>query len=80
VRIIARITVEHCRQKIPNGFELIILGVKPAKQLFKGTKPLLDNENCEIVTALCEIATGRVRKKQNNLETRNTGDAAKSSN
>lgn len=62
----ARITVEDCLQKIPNRFELVILGAKRAKQLFKGAKPLLETDNREIVTALREIAAGRVRKRRAN--------------
>jgi DNA-directed RNA polymerase subunit omega len=58
----ARITVEDCLRKIPNRFELIILGAKRAKQLFKGAKPLLETDNREIVTALREIAEGKVRQ------------------
>lgn len=62
----ARITVEDCLQKLPNRFELVILGAKRAKQLFKGARPLLETENREIVTALREIAAGRVRKLRRN--------------
>lgn len=62
----ARITVEDCLQKIPNRFELVILGAKRAKQLFKGAKPLLETDNREIVTALREIAAGRVQKRRAN--------------
>ena len=58
----ARITVEDCLQRIPNRFELIILGAKRAKQLFKGARPLLETDNREIVTALREIAAGKVRQ------------------
>ena len=58
----ARITVEDCLRKIPNRFELIILGAKRAKQLFKGAKPLIETNNREIVTALREIAEGKVRQ------------------
>ena len=62
----ARITVEDCLQKVPNRFELVILGAKRAKQLFKGAKPLLETDNREIVTALREMAAGRVRKRRAN--------------
>jgi DNA-directed RNA polymerase subunit omega len=62
----ARITVEDCLQKIPNRFELIILGAKRAKQLFKGARPLLETDNREIVTALREIAAGKVRQARRN--------------
>jgi len=58
----ARITVEDCLEKVSNRFELVILASKRAKQLFKGAKPLLQTDNLEIVTALREIAAGKVRR------------------
>jgi DNA-directed RNA polymerase subunit omega len=58
----ARITVEDCLEKISSRFELVILASKRAKQLFKGAKPLLETDNREIVTALREIAAGKVRR------------------
>jgi len=64
----ARITVEDCLQRIPNRFELIILGAKRAKQLFKGARPLLETDNREIVTALREIAAGKVRQARRNRD------------
>jgi DNA-directed RNA polymerase subunit omega len=57
----ARITVEDCLEKIPNRFDLIIIASKRAKQLFKGAKPIIETDNREIVTALREIAAGKVR-------------------
>ncbi|MGH7843937.1 MAG: DNA-directed RNA polymerase subunit omega [Candidatus Binatia bacterium] len=58
----ARITVEDCLEKVDNRFELVILGAKRAKQLFKGAKPLVESDNREIVVALREIAAGKVKK------------------
>jgi DNA-directed RNA polymerase subunit omega len=58
----ARITVEDCLQRVPNKYELIILASKRARQLFAGAKPLLETDNREIVTALREIAAGKVRR------------------
>ena len=60
----ARITVEDCLEKVSNRFELVTLGSKRAKQLLKGAKPLLETENREIVTALREIAAGKVRYRR----------------
>lgn len=60
----ARITVEDCLQRVPNKYELIILASKRARQLFVGAKPLVESDNREIVTALREIAAGRVRRRQ----------------
>jgi DNA-directed RNA polymerase subunit omega len=56
----ARITVEDCLEKIPNRFELVLLGARRAKQLLKGARPLVDSDNKEVVAALREIAEGKV--------------------
>lgn len=56
----ARITVEDCLKKVGNRFELVLLTVKRAKQLLKGARPLVESENKEVVTALREIAAGKV--------------------
>jgi len=58
----ARITVEDCLQMVANRFELVMLGSKRARQLFKGAKPRFETDNREIVTALGEIATGKVHQ------------------
>jgi DNA-directed RNA polymerase subunit omega len=64
----ARITVEDCLEKVPNRFELIILASKRARQLFQGARPLIESKNREIVTALREIAAGKVRRADNGQE------------
>ena len=56
----ARITVEDCLEKIPNRFELVLGAAKRAKQLLKGARPLVETDNKEVVTALREIAAGKV--------------------
>jgi DNA-directed RNA polymerase subunit omega len=58
----ARITVEDCLAKIPNRFELVVVAARRAKELLKGAPPLVRSENKEIVTALREIAAGKVWK------------------
>jgi len=60
----ARITVEDCLDKNSNRFELVMLGVKRARQLLliKGAKPLIESDNREVVIALREIAVGKVRR------------------
>ncbi len=63
----ARVTVEDCLQKIPNQFELAILGAKRADQLIKGARPLVESDNREIVLALREIAAGKIRKATKEL-------------
>lgn len=57
----ARITVEDCLQKVHNRFTLVLLTVERVKELVKGDKPLIDpDDNREIVTALREIAQGKI--------------------
>jgi DNA-directed RNA polymerase subunit omega len=56
----ARITVEDCLEQATNRFELVLLAARRAKQLLKGARPLVDSGNKETVTALREIAAGKV--------------------
>ena len=64
----ARITVEDCLEKVSNRFELVMLASRRARQLFQGAKPLIESENREIVTALREIAAGKVRRAPGQVE------------
>jgi len=59
----ARITVEDCLRNVHNRFELALLATKRAKQLLKGARPLVKTDNKEVVTALREIAAGKVRPR-----------------
>lgn len=56
----ARITVEDCLERVPNRFELVLLGARRAKQLLKGARPLVESDNKEVVTALREIGEAHV--------------------
>jgi DNA-directed RNA polymerase subunit omega len=58
----ARVTVEDCLEKVENRFLLVMLGAKRVKQLFKGSKPLIENKgnNKNVVIALREIAAGKL--------------------
>ncbi len=56
----ARITVEDCLDKVENRFELVHLAIKRVKELKKGAPPLVECDNKEVVTALREIAAGKV--------------------
>ncbi len=59
----ARITVEDCLARIPNRFELVVIASQRAKDLLKGSLPLVQADNKEVVTALREIAAGKVWKE-----------------
>jgi DNA-directed RNA polymerase subunit omega len=57
----ARITVEDCLDNVSSRFELVMLAAARARQLLKGAKPLVASDNRDVVTALREIAAGKVR-------------------
>ena len=57
----ARITVEDCLDNVSSRFELVMLAAIRTRQLLKGAKPLVVSDNRDVVTALREIAAGKVR-------------------
>ncbi|RIL05083.1 MAG: DNA-directed RNA polymerase subunit omega [Proteobacteria bacterium] len=58
----ARITVEDCIQRVPNRFHLVQMAAIRAKQIKRGSNPLIPpGENKEVVTALREIAAGYIQ-------------------
>ena len=58
----ARITVEDCLAKVPSRFELVVVAARRTKELLQGARPLVRSENKEVVTALREVAAGKVWK------------------
>jgi len=56
----ARITVEDCQERIDNRFLLVQMAIKRVYQYRDGYKPLIPSKNKEIVTALREIAAGKI--------------------
>ena len=56
----ARVTVEDCLDFVENRFSLVHLAALRTKQLYKGSRPLVDCKNREAVCALREIASGKV--------------------
>lgn len=57
----ARVTVEDCLEHVENRFALVHAAIKRTKMHYKGADPLVDCKNKEIVTALREIADGKVK-------------------
>ncbi len=57
----ARITIEDCLKNVDNMYELVHLATKRARQLYKGAEPTVKSKNRVIVTALREVAAGKVR-------------------
>ncbi len=68
----ARVTIEDCLNFVENRYELVHLCVKRTRQLFRGAERLVQCKNNEVVTALREIAGGKVRfhiQRQPQVET-----------
>ncbi len=57
----ARVTVEDCLEHVENRYELVHLTSKRVKQLREGDAAQVRSKNKEIVTALREIAAGKVK-------------------
>jgi DNA-directed RNA polymerase subunit omega len=56
----ARITVEDCLAKVPNRFQLVLAATYRARMLSQGHAPKVEARNKPGVTALREIAAGKV--------------------
>lgn len=56
----ARITVEDCQERVDNRFLLVQMAIKRVRQFREGYEPLVDCGNKEVVTALREIAAGKI--------------------
>ena len=56
----ARITVEDCLEQIPNRFQLVLAATYRARMLSQGHAPKFESRNKPAVTALREIAAGKV--------------------
>ncbi len=57
----ARVTIEDCLKNVDNMYELVHLATRRVRQLYKGSDALVKSKNRIIVTALREIAAGRVK-------------------
>ena len=56
----ARVTVEDCLEREENRFALVVLASQRTRLLMKGGSPLVHSKNKAAVTALREIAAGKV--------------------
>jgi DNA-directed RNA polymerase subunit omega len=61
----ARVTVEDCLEREENRFALVILAAHRTRQLMKGGEPQVRTKNKPAVTALREIAAGKVHFTRN---------------
>jgi DNA-directed RNA polymerase subunit omega len=59
----ARVTVEDCLRNVENRFLLVMLASKRVKQLYKGSRSLIENRsnNKNVVLALREVAAGKLQ-------------------
>lgn len=57
----ARITVEDCLKQVPSRFILVHLAAQRARDLLKGSPSLVRSDNKAVVTALRELAAGKVK-------------------
>ena len=60
----ARITVEDCQRRVDNRFLLVQMAIKRVRQYRQGYESLVDSRNKEVVTALREIAAGKVMPEE----------------
>jgi DNA-directed RNA polymerase subunit omega len=59
--ILARVTIEDCLDKVPNRFMLVHMAAKRVRQIREGAEFLVKkSDNEDVVTALREIAAGKV--------------------
>lgn len=56
----ARITVEDCLAQVSNRFLITQMAIKRVKQYREGYDPLIESKNKQNVTALREVAAGKV--------------------
>jgi DNA-directed RNA polymerase subunit omega len=59
----ARITVEDCLKQIPNRFELALIATYRARMLAQGHTPKVESKDKPTVTALREIAAGKIGRE-----------------
>ena len=59
----ARITVEDCLKQIPNRFELTLIATYRARMLAQGHTSKVESRNKPTVTALREIAAGKIGRE-----------------
>jgi len=64
----ARITVEDALEQINNRFVIAQMAFKRLKMYREGYPPLVETDNKEVVTALREIAAGKVKLKSSIAE------------
>lgn len=72
----ASFTVEDCQKRVQNRFLLVQMVIKRVHQFRDGYEPLIKTDNKEIVTALREIAAGKVLPADPSLDRPETSGAS----
>lgn len=60
----ARVSIEDCQKHMPNRFALVVVAANRARQLMSSSMPLISTKNKVAVTALREIAEGKIVSKK----------------
>ena len=71
----ARVTVEDCLERVVDQFALVHLASARYRQLHRGAIRLVDNKNKNIVCALREIASDKVRFREDVNDTLRKSEA-----
>ena len=64
----ARVTVEDCLEREENRFALVVLAATRTRQIMRGSEALVKSKNKAAITALREIATGKVHYHRSSHE------------
>jgi len=72
---LARVTVEDCLERVIDQFALVHLASARYRQLHRGAVRLVDNKNKNIVCALREIASDKVRFREDVNDTLRKSEA-----
>ncbi len=65
----ARVTVEDALRQIPDRFAVVHLSALRYRQLHRGSRPLVECKNKDVVRSIREIATGRVKFREEVMST-----------
>lgn len=56
----ARISSELAVKQIGSRYDLVLIGARRARELNRGWRPLVDDKNSIVVTAIREIEAGKI--------------------
>ena len=56
------VSTEDCTKTIPNTYQMVIYAANRARAISKGSPALVECDNKPIVTAMRELAAGKIKK------------------